>query len=220
MLFLQESSRSRRLRKSKMPRLRIRRRPGLLTRSARLRGRSRALWRSRNSSRQSRSLSSRWRRYPPKRYRYSHKRRWYPRRRRIIVVREPSPVIISHGPRLSRSAREALHSHDLYSSRWRSRLLNAPSRLIRFIEHYHRTPGFQHVLRAYYASQYGRKQIFALLRLLRDLHMHDPHFHDHIRFQRGGGIDRDGEPARIAILRYRNRLYRVLPSGRTRIRRV
>ena len=221
MLSLQESSRLRRSRKSKMPRLRIRRRPGLLTRPTKLRVRPSRLRYRRRSRQRNRPRIMRHRRYLRNKYWHYDKRRRYPRRRRVIVVREPSPIIYRDVEnRLSRSARDVLRYHSLYSARWRSRLLNAPSRLIRFIERYHRVPGFQHVLRAFYAGTYGRKQIFALLRLLRDLRLRDANFYNHIRFQRGAGIDHDGEPVRIALLRYRGRLYRVLPSGRTRIRRV
>ena len=174
-----------------------------------------------------RRRKNRWKKSRPLIYRlgrppyYRPKLRPHPKR--IVVIRDsapPPPIIIQRfNSRFSESARDALRSYNLYTRFWLNRLSDAPSQLINFIERYHHVSGFQHVVRIYFGNRYGKRQIRALLRLLRDLAVRDSRLYRRIKFRRGTSINEDGDVVRIALLHYRNRVYRVLPSGLIRVRR-
>ena len=146
--------------------------------------------------------------------RYPHHRKRLPRRLVVVGGLPPTPVVVQHlNSRLSLDAREALRRHNLTTAYWLKRLRSAPGYIINFIENYHNVSGFQHVLWAYYGSRYGRKQVRMLLRVLRDLASRNGNLRSRLQFRRGMTIDEAGDPVRIALFRYSDRSYRVLPSG-------
>ena len=201
-------SRLRRSRRSKVPLLRRAYRSPIHRRNLRQKlrvARARKRWRK---WKKPRPLIYRLRRRP---YRYKT------RPKRVVIIRDPAPpppIIIQRSRRdFTESARDALERHNLSLH-----YADTPKRIIRFIERYHHVSGFQHVVRTHLKSTYGKRQVRALLRLLGDLSSRDSRFIRRIVFRRSTTLDENDNPVPIAILHYRNRRYRVLPSGLIRVR--
>jgi hypothetical protein len=145
-------------------------------------------------------------RYRPswRRYWWRYRRPWNWRRRygRWIYPRywywswpvttgAPLPLV-----RISHAARASLRKHGLLSEVWSRRLAGANPQLLRFINRFHRAPGFKWVVRAYYDQRYSRAGTRHLMRVAQRMADHNPDFRALIRFRPAKSYRSNGRPVR------------------------
>jgi hypothetical protein len=111
-------------------------------------------------------------------------------------------------------AQRALRRVGLDTAHWRRRLRHAPPWLVRFINRFHRVPGFQHVVRATGGSRYQQHIARMLTRLawrLQERHGDGP---GAMRFEMASLVAPNGDPLRTVTLVHRGRHYQALPWRR------